>query len=109
MTAHNPVNSEVQDAMNLLRRTGTRLMRLPSTAAVGVWSDQDGPELRRALRALELDRLPFRYLDGDSVPAWYKLRRIPGQPVSLSVLRIMERDPKSGWRIRDEQSKGATR
>lgn len=87
--------------MNPLRTTGTRFMRLNGAAAVGVWSDQDGPELRRALRTLELDRLPFRYLDSDGAPNEYKLRRIPGEPVSLTVLRIMQSNLKEGWRVRE--------
>lgn len=100
----------VQEAMNLLRQTGTRFFQLSGTAAVGVWSDQDGPTLRSALRTLGLDRLPLRYLDGEEIARHLKLRKIPGEPVPMSVLRVMQRDPSAGWRIRDAMRlKGARR
>jgi hypothetical protein len=76
-------------------------MALEGGATVGVWSDLDGPEIREALRILELDRLLVRFLDGDGVPMRYRQRRVPGEPVPPGVLVEMERAAVEPWVVRD--------
>jgi hypothetical protein len=76
-------------------------MELDGVITIGIWSNLDGPEIRKALRALASDRLPIRYLDGLGVPTQYKLRDVEGQPVPLNVLTQMERHPAEPWKIRD--------
>jgi hypothetical protein len=80
-------------------------MRIDDAPSVGVWSDQDGPEIRTALRVLESDGLPVRYLDGAGIPMRYKLRRGDGEPVPLHVLNAMEQQPGEPWKVRDRMLK----
>jgi hypothetical protein len=89
------------EACRTLNRTGVRIIALESATLIGVWSDLDGPEIRAALHALDLDEYPAHYLDGTSVPVGYKLRRVKGEPVSLAVLFEMERSPAEPWKVRD--------
>ncbi|HJT89213.1 MAG TPA: hypothetical protein VJ732_15200 [Bryobacteraceae bacterium] len=88
-------------ASAVLNRTGVRLMQLDCVTTIGIWSDLDGPELRKALRTFGSDRLPIRYLDGAGVPARYKLRRAAGEPVPMNVLAGMEMHPEQPWKVRD--------
>jgi hypothetical protein len=99
----NPDVAELTSASTALGRSGVRIMALEGGTAIGVWSDLDGPEVRAALRALELDGLPVRYLDGDGIPIRYKVRKTAGEPVPMSMLREMEKHPSEPWTIRDQQ------
>lgn len=85
-----PDQATIDQATRILCRTGVRLIRLGGVSTVGLWSDLDGPIVRRALQVLGLGGLPVRFLDGDGIPPRYRLRRVPGEPVSLSRLREME-------------------
>ncbi len=100
-----PTATELDAASHVLRRNGVRFMQIDGKHVGGVWSDLDGPELRAALRILGTDHLPVRYLDGTGIPARYKLRDVPGQPVPLSVLAAMELEPFEPWKVRDRQAK----
>ncbi len=96
-----PDPAELARASAVLNRTGARLMQLDGVTTIGIWSDLDGPELRKALRTFGSDRLPIRYLDGAGVPVRYKLRRVPGEPVPHNVLLEMQRNPREPWKVRD--------
>src|SRR5262249_32774002 len=72
-------------AVNVLNGTGVPILRLDCTFVIGVWSDADGAEIREALRILKLDSLPIRYLDGAGIPVRYKVRRLNGELIPLSV------------------------
>jgi hypothetical protein len=76
-------------------------MQIEGVAVIAIWSDLDGPEIRAALRAFGSDRLPVRYLDGHGVSMRYKLRRVAGEPVPMSVLAEMEGNPAEPWNVRD--------
>jgi hypothetical protein len=76
-------------------------MQLDGVTTIGIWSDLDGPEARKALRVFGSDGLPVRYLDGAAVPMRYKLRRVEGEPVPQSVLLEMERSLREPWKVRD--------
>jgi hypothetical protein len=111
-----PDPAELARASAVLSRAGVRIMALESGATVGVWSDLDGPEVRAALRTFGSEHLPVRYLDGAGIPVRYKLRRVEGEPVPLSVLGEMERHSAEPWKVRDRMlnemgwcSKGAAR
>jgi hypothetical protein len=65
-------------------------MELDGLAAIGVWSDLDGPEVRAALRTFGSGGLPVRYLDAAAAPMRYKVRRVEGDPVPFSALAEME-------------------
>ena len=52
-----PDPAELERSSAVLNRAGVRIMQLDGAAIIGVWSDLDGPEVRAALRTLELDRL----------------------------------------------------
>ena len=72
--------ADLARASNLLNRRGVRIMALADGVTIGVWSDLDGPEIRAALRVLEMDQRPVRYLDGAGIPIRFKVRRVDGQP-----------------------------
>ena len=88
-------------ARSVLHRTGVRKFLLHGEVTIGIWSDLDSPEIRAALRVLESDRLPVRYLDGAGVPMQFKLRAVEGEAVPSPVLTEMERHPMDPWVIRD--------
>ena len=92
---------QARSARRFLNRAGARIMILESGATIGVWSDLYGPEIRAALRTLGNAGLPVRYLDGTGVPMHYKARDVAGEPVPLSVLSEMERQPADPWKVRD--------
>ena len=100
-------------AVDVLNRTGCRLMALADGGAVGIWSDLDGPQIRAALAMLELGHLPVRYLDGADIPQRYRGRRVSGEPVPMNVLAEMERNPAEPWVVRDrmlnEELRGRSR
>jgi hypothetical protein len=96
-----PNPAELARASDVVNRAGVRIMTLDDGAAIGVWSDLDGPQVRAALRTLGADHLPVRYLDGAGVPMPYKVRHVAGEPVPISVLAEMERHPAEPWKVRD--------
>jgi len=77
------------------------MMEVEGGTAIGGWSDLDGPAVRAALGALGADMLPIRYLDGGDIPPRYKVRRVAGKTVPMSVLAEMERRPSDPWDVRD--------
>jgi hypothetical protein len=93
--------AELTRASAILNRAGVRLMQLDGFPTIGIWSDLDGPEIRGALRTLSSGEVPVRYLDGAGIPTRYKLRRVPGEPVTMNVLAEMERHPDQPWAVRD--------
>jgi hypothetical protein len=80
----------------LLNQAGVRIMILEPGATIGI-----GPGIRAALRTLGNAELPVRYLDGAGVPMRYKARSVDGEPVPMSVLAEMERQPGEPWTVRD--------
>jgi hypothetical protein len=96
-----PDPAKLARASAVLNRVGARIMALEGGVTIGVWSDLDGPEVRAALRAFGSDGPPVRYLDGAGVPIRYKLRRVEGEPVPMSVVAEMEQHPAEPWRVRD--------
>lgn len=97
--------AELALTSDVLNRAGVRIMSLEEGATIGVWSDLDGPTVRAALRTLGMSGLPVRYLDGAGVPMRYKVRRVEGEPVPMSVLAEMERNPSEPWIVRDRALK----
>jgi hypothetical protein len=93
---------ELAHASAVLQRAGVRIMDISGVVTVGLWSDLDGPDVRSALSVLGSSGLPVRYLDSSGIPMRYKLRRVEGEPVPLSVLRAMESCPTDPWAIRDQ-------
>ena len=88
-------------ARHVLNEAEVHKFVVSGAVIIGIWSDLDSPEIRAALRALDADRLPVRYLDGAGVPMQYKVRRVEGEPVSISVLAEMEQRPADPWMVRD--------
>jgi hypothetical protein len=88
-------------ASAVLNQAGVRIMQLDGVPTIGIWSDLDGPEIRKALRTFGEDQLPVRYLDGAGIPPRYKLRRVEGEPVPTNVLAEMEQHPDEPWKVRD--------
>lgn len=100
-----PDLAELAHASAVLNRAGVRIMVLEVGATIGVWSDLDGPVVRAALRTLGMSGLPVRYMDGDGIPMRFKVRRADGEPVPMSVLAEMERNPSEPWSVRDRALK----
>ena len=96
-----PAPEVLARASAVLNRGGVRIMQLDGVTTIGIWSDLDGSEIRRALRTFGSGHLPVRYLDGAGVPTRYKLRHVQGEPVPLDVLAEMERHPDEPWKVRD--------
>lgn len=96
-----PAPAALARASAVLNRAGLRIMQLDGVTTIGIWSDLDGSEIRRALRTFGSDQLPVRYLDSPGVPARYKLRHVAGEPVPMNVLAEMERHPDEPWKVRD--------
>ena len=96
-----PDTAELARASAVLNRAGVRIMQFDGTIIIGAWSDLDGPGIRAALCTLGHAGLPIRYLDGAGVPVHYKVRSVKGEPVPLSVLAEMERQPGEPWKVRD--------
>jgi hypothetical protein len=92
---------ELTRASAVLNRAGVRIMQIDGVTTIGIWSDLDGPEIRKTLRTFGSGQLPVRYLDGVGVPTRYKLRRVAGEPVPMAVLSEMERHSSEPWKIRD--------
>lgn len=80
---------KIEAALAVLNRTGVRIMRIDGAAAIGIWSDLDGPGIRAALQVLQVT-LPVRYLDGAGIPPPYRTRRVSGEAVSPAKLIAME-------------------
>jgi hypothetical protein len=90
------------DLFGLLDRAGVRLMKLGGgSCTVGVWSDRDEAAVRAAIRAIVGDQAVVRYLDDGGVPAKYKVRCVPGEPVPPVVLRAMAQALAEPWIVRD--------
>lgn len=100
-SGNEPRQEDIDAAIAVLDQAGARLMRLEGTSTIGMWSDLDGPEVRAALRILGMEGLPVRYLDGSGTPMRYKVRRVDGDPVPMSVLVEMDRHPAEPWKVRD--------
>jgi hypothetical protein len=96
------MSSEMDRASELLSWAGVRLMEVDGVVTVRVWSDLNCLEIRDALRVLGSGDAPVRYLDGSGIPDRYKLRRVAGDPVPMSVLRAMEQHPEAPLKVRDE-------
>jgi hypothetical protein len=103
-----PDPAELARASAVLNQAGVRIMQLDGVTTIGIWSDLDGAEIRRALRTFGADQLPVRYLDGAGIPPRYKLRRVEGEPVPTNVLAEMERHPDEPWKVRDRMWKAET-
>jgi len=81
---------------------GVRLLVLDGQAVIGLWSDLDGPHIRRAMEIFHNQDIPVRYLDGPGIPARYKARTMKGTPVPLEILEAMMRaDAEPPWVVRD--------
>lgn len=78
---HTPMDSD--EARQVLNRRGCRVMRLHGQITIGVWPDLDGPELRAALEAVGMARLPVRSLDGLDIPARYRVRLADRSPCPI--------------------------
>ena len=100
-TEAEPDAAELARASAVLNRGGVRIMALEGGATIGLWSDLDGPEVRAAIRTFGSDGMPVRYLDWAGVPMRYKVRRVDGEPVPMSVLAAMEQHPAEPWKVRD--------
>jgi hypothetical protein len=96
-----PDAGELARASAVLHRAGVRIMQLDGITTIGIWSDLDGPEVRRALGTFGSQQLPIRYLDGAGIPIRYKLRRVDGEPVPMNVVTEMERNLDKPWKVRD--------
>ena len=96
-----PDGAELARASAVIREAGVRIMQLDGVTTIGIWSDRDGLKLRIALSAFGSNGVPIRYLDGAGIPMRYKLRRVEGEPVPLTVLAEMERSPREPWKVRD--------
>lgn len=56
-----------RQARATLNRRGVRFFRVGGVSSIGLWSAEDGPEVREALAVLRLNGLPVRFLDTDGV------------------------------------------
>ncbi len=88
-------HAEFNAATSSLNRAGVRMMILNGVPSIGVWSDSDGPEVRGALRILQMHKLPLRYLDGEEIPERYRTRRVDREPVRGVSLRRLNRTPSN--------------
>jgi hypothetical protein len=95
--------AQLERALAYLRRFEVRRLEIDGETVVGIWSDQDSPIIRKAMRVVGWGNLPVRYLDSSHVPDRYKGSRLTGQPLPLAILHVMQavidREP---WRIRDQ-------
>jgi hypothetical protein len=87
-------------ATALMNRSGTRIIPAPGGPVIGIWSDLDSPAIRSALRLLQMDHLPIRYLDGAGIPERYRERRVDGNPMPPDIREAMEQNPEP-WTVRD--------
>jgi hypothetical protein len=86
-------------ANEYLNGEGVVLIEINDVAMMGIWADRDSRDIRQALLMTGREEMPVRYLDGPDVPVQYKLRRVPGECVPLSVLRAMEAEPNVPWEV----------
>jgi hypothetical protein len=91
----------IEKAIRTLNETGIRIINLDGGFFIGVWSDLDDPDIRKALQIAGLGDLGIRYPDGDDVPVKYKQRDVEGEPVPWRVLRAMEGAREKPWIVRD--------
>jgi len=89
-----------------IERTGARFLSIEGRGLVaGVWSDLDSLKLRDALEAAGGAGVPVAYLDGPDVPARWKGRAVPGDPVPLDVLAEMMAAAANPWEVRDRRGR----
>jgi hypothetical protein len=91
----------MRQANEYLDRQGVVLIEINDVATMGVWSDRDSRDIRQALLMTGREEMPVKYLDAPDVPEQYKLRRVVGEPVPMSVLRAMQAEPNVPWEVRD--------
>jgi hypothetical protein len=94
-------SSVVVNARRAVNRSGCRQMDIDGVCTIGVWSDLDSAEIRRALAVLGKESFPMLYLDAPGVPDRYKVRAVPGEPVPSNVLAAMRGKPTAPWSVRD--------
>src|SRR5579872_4051508 len=76
LSPRRPNQPAINRAVALMNACGGRLMSLNGILTVGLWRDMHGPEVRLALRVLEMDGLRIRWLEDVAVPQRYKVRRV---------------------------------
>jgi hypothetical protein len=87
-------------AGEVFKLNGVRHLTLDGQHVIGIWSDLDGPHIRKAMRIFDNQDVPVRYLDGPGIPLRYKVRRMKGTPVPLNILHAMEAAAEP-WAVRD--------
>jgi hypothetical protein len=105
MPAHQPESPDperVRCAHEMLAHYEVRRISIDGQAVVGIWSDQDSPAIRAALKVVGWDELPVKYLDSADVPVRFKGSRLSSEPVPLRVLAAMQAASAEPWKIRDE-------
>jgi hypothetical protein len=89
-----------------LRRSETIRIVIDGAEAVGIWSTQDSPAIRAAIRIAGWPG-PIRYLDGRGIPDKYKGTRLPDDPPPLAVVDEMQANiDGEPWTIRDRRMAG---
>ena len=110
MPAHQPESPDperVRCAHEMLAHYEVRRISIDGQAVVGIWSDQDSPAIRAALKIVGWDDFPVRYLDGDGIPDGCKGTRLSSDPVPLDVLHAMEAVvDQAPWEVRDRMLAG---
>jgi hypothetical protein len=101
-----PDPRELDRAHAVLRRYEVRRIVVDGQEAVGIWSTQDGPHLRAAIRIAGWPG-PIRYLDGRGIPDKYKGTRLPDDPPPLAVVDEMQANiDNEPWILRDRRMAG---
>jgi hypothetical protein len=96
-----PLEQQRKHASRVLQQAGVRLMNLDGVMTVGIWSDLDSEDLRWSLAVYGSGDSPWKYLDGPGIPACYKLRKVPGDPIPQDILGAMLEVPEKPWEVRD--------
>ncbi len=96
-------DDSVLSPTQLLNLTGCRLLFNTEQLHIGVWADLDSPELRAALKGVNLDEYPVVHLDLANVTPEYKVRRCPRRPKSEPMTLWIRR----AQALREEQLKCA--
>jgi hypothetical protein len=97
-----PERPEFVAARRILNQAGVRKFPLDGELVIGVWADLDGPEIRAALKTIQSDVYPVRYLDGPGTPEEYKGRQVAGEPLPMNVLHAVMENPTAPWEVRDQ-------
>jgi hypothetical protein len=93
--------AQFQWAEATLFKNDVRILELDGVMTAGIWADLDSKDLRDALE-IRFPGTPISYVDAAQVPAREKVRRVPGEPVALSVVAEMEKCGSCPWIKRDE-------